>query len=537
MDSDATYCSEAETLMQISSTSCSQLRSQRRSLRLSQKPPKCYKYLDKRYNWKSSATQPAVSDIDLASNKNSCPNETINGFTSTQALFSSAEIMEDLERIELMEVQQNNDTVTKTLIKRKNESVNQTSPGQVKQYKQEKESQIYWPSQQCLKQNNSAKAYGDQNVESVRKKRCRKPKPKAEDNNLQGVSTTIEAIVPDIHSNNGVQLHHYAYIQKDIPLDLSVEKSKELSNETYNNKLALNGKINISIENTSNMINVVQHRSQNNCRKNDKAGCEDGVITGKKKMPHQQKPVATAKKNLPKKSQKLKRKPGKEGRLRKTALKKSKCQAEQHFLKAKSEKTIKKQCVPFHQNSFEFKELTDNLENDDFSRISMLPDIYPSHFKYQLPPEAVLTQPLLPMQGNIITPDLTPSFDLKDSTSTSPSIPESLRGIFDTDDLRHLLNIEKASSYRLYDYHVQVLSLVLNVQENYLHDLLKKILKISPSALRSVNKAIKTPFVKDENIFEMPSPRDIQSPQSDLIMSSPNVGEYSRLLVTQINRA
>lgn len=161
--------------------------------------------------------------------------------------------------------------------------------------------------------------------------------------------------------------------------------------------------------------------------------------------------------------------------------------------------------IDYSNEEFKFFSNASELElpAQTLSKMSTLPETYPPYFKYQLPPKAVFTQSLIPSQPNIMTPDDTPkSFELKDSTSTSPSLSESLQGIFDTDDLRHLLNIEKVS-YRLYEYHVQVLAVVLNLQVDYLHDLLDKILKINPNALRKVNNALKTPFVPDHDIFEM----------------------------------
>lgn len=149
------------------------------------------------------------------------------------------------------------------------------------------------------------------------------------------------------------------------------------------------------------------------------------------------------------------------------------------------------------QNKLEYgqNETTQNLLPK-----SILPDVYPSHFKYQLPPEAVLNRHLVPYPITI-TPENTPLYELQDSSSTSPSLPDSLRGIFDTDDIKEILNIDKVS-YRLYDYHVQALAVILNLRVEYLCEILDKISQMDSNVLKNFDKAMKMPFVEDRDLFE-----------------------------------
>lgn len=161
-----------------------------------------------------------------------------------------------------------------------------------------------------------------------------------------------------------------------------------------------------------------------------------------------------------------------------------------------------------------------NQQNRFFPKTSMLPDIYPPHFKYQLPPDAVLNKPLIIPQPNIITPDETQSMDLKDSsTSSSPSLTESLRCVFNTKDLRHVLEIEKIK-YRLYDYHLDALAIVLNLQVNYLRDLVERILQMNPNVLRKLSSSLNKPFVPDHDLFERDTPTSNFSSDNEVIPSS-----------------
>uniref|UniRef100_A0A1A9ZMS4 Uncharacterized protein n=1 Tax=Glossina pallidipes TaxID=7398 RepID=A0A1A9ZMS4_GLOPL len=136
---------------------------------------------------------------------------------------------------------------------------------------------------------------------------------------------------------------------------------------------------------------------------------------------------------------------------------------------------------------------------------SMLPDIYPPHFKYQLPPENVqyplgsyyqrenpFEQPTVTM-----TPEETETLP---SSSTSPSMPESLRGLFDTDDIHELLNVEPVV-YRLNNYHVQALAAILNLSVVYVKEILDRIVKLNFVELKKMDKALNTPCTGDEDVF------------------------------------
>ncbi|XP_037823780.1 uncharacterized protein DDB_G0286591-like [Lucilia sericata] len=133
---------------------------------------------------------------------------------------------------------------------------------------------------------------------------------------------------------------------------------------------------------------------------------------------------------------------------------------------------------------------------------SLLPLSYPSHFKYQLPPEAVLTrssnEQFHPL--NVITPDDTPAYELLESSSSSPSLPESLCKLFENKNIKDILNVDRVS-YRLYDYHVQALALMLNLNLEYLHKILDKIMNFKPNVLKNIDKAVKMPFVPDHDLF------------------------------------
>ncbi|XP_046808201.1 uncharacterized protein LOC124420154 [Lucilia cuprina] len=163
----------------------------------------------------------------------------------------------------------------------------------------------------------------------------------------------------------------------------------------------------------------------------------------------------------------------------------------------------------------------DDSTQEFIAKKSLLPLNYPSHFKYQLPPETVLThssneqfQPL-----NVITPDDTPAFELLESSSSSPSLPESLCKLFENKNIKDILNVDKVS-YRLYDYHVQALALMLNLNLEYLHKILNKIMNIKPNVLKNIDKVLKIPFVADHDLFAATSEESWDS--GEVVFNSQN---------------
>uniref|UniRef100_A0A1A9UVU6 Uncharacterized protein n=1 Tax=Glossina austeni TaxID=7395 RepID=A0A1A9UVU6_GLOAU len=136
---------------------------------------------------------------------------------------------------------------------------------------------------------------------------------------------------------------------------------------------------------------------------------------------------------------------------------------------------------------------------------SMLPDIYPPHFKYQLPPVNV-SYPLgsyYPRENPFERPTVTMTPEETEtlpSSSTSPSMPDSLRGLFDTDDIHELLNVEPVV-YRLNNYHVQALAAILNLSVVYVKEILDRIVKLNFVVLKKMDKALNTPCTGDEDVF------------------------------------
>lgn len=144
--------------------------------------------------------------------------------------------------------------------------------------------------------------------------------------------------------------------------------------------------------------------------------------------------------------------------------------------------------------------LTPAESTPELLKKSILPNVYPPHFKYQLPPEAVLACTFDPQPTSVITPDNTATSELLHSSSSSPSLPESLCELFQTKDIKSILNVERFS-YRLNNYHIQALALMLNLQLEYLRKILDKIMNINPTVLKNIENVVKMPFVQDYDLF------------------------------------
>ncbi|XP_037880956.1 uncharacterized protein LOC119632220 [Glossina fuscipes] len=136
---------------------------------------------------------------------------------------------------------------------------------------------------------------------------------------------------------------------------------------------------------------------------------------------------------------------------------------------------------------------------------SMLPDIYPPHFKYQLPPENVPYQlgSYYPRENLYERPTVTMTPEETEtlpSSSTSPSMPGSLRGLFDTDDIHELLNVEPVV-YRLNNYHVQAFAAILNLSVVYVKEILDRVVRLDFLVLKKMDEALNRPCTGEEDIF------------------------------------
>lgn len=154
--------------------------------------------------------------------------------------------------------------------------------------------------------------------------------------------------------------------------------------------------------------------------------------------------------------------------------------------------------------------LTPTQSTQDLMSKFMLVNDCPPHFKQQLQADIGLIRPFTSLPTSVITPDNTPSVELLDSLSSSPSLPDSLCEILQTKDIKELLNIDKVA-YRIYDYHIQPLALILNQSQQYLRQILDKVVSIPPNVLKNVNKAVKAPFAKDKDLFVNSSDESLKS--------------------------
>uniref|UniRef100_A0A0K8V8Y8 Uncharacterized protein n=1 Tax=Bactrocera latifrons TaxID=174628 RepID=A0A0K8V8Y8_BACLA len=136
-------------------------------------------------------------------------------------------------------------------------------------------------------------------------------------------------------------------------------------------------------------------------------------------------------------------------------------------------------------------------QNNDFyyyNKNSLLPPVYPNHFVNQNYTNTLINpqqlQSFAAMESNVQpeihfpTPELTQSLDLDSSTSTI-SLPESLRELFGCDDIRDVLKLDKVV-FRMRLLHLQTLAYVLNIEFNYLRDLVEKIMKLDTETLQKV---------------------------------------------------
>ncbi|XP_050333763.1 ras guanine nucleotide exchange factor E-like [Bactrocera neohumeralis] len=136
-------------------------------------------------------------------------------------------------------------------------------------------------------------------------------------------------------------------------------------------------------------------------------------------------------------------------------------------------------------------------QNNDFycyHKNSLLPPVYPNHFVNQNHTNTLINpqqlQSFAAMESDVQpeihfpTPELTQSLDLDSSTSTI-SLPESLRELFGCDDIRDVLKLEKVV-FRMRLLHLQTLAYVLNIEFNYLRDLVEKIMKLDTETLQKV---------------------------------------------------
>ncbi|XP_029405609.2 uncharacterized protein LOC109579467 [Bactrocera dorsalis] len=136
-------------------------------------------------------------------------------------------------------------------------------------------------------------------------------------------------------------------------------------------------------------------------------------------------------------------------------------------------------------------------QNNDFysyNKNSLLPPVYPNHFVNQNYTNTLINpqqlQSFAAMESNVQpeihfpTPELTQSLDLDSSTSTI-SLPESLRELFGCDDIRDVLKLDKVV-FRMRLLHLQTLAYVLNIEFNYLRDLIEKIMKLDTETLQKV---------------------------------------------------
>ncbi|XP_011195784.1 uncharacterized protein LOC105220913 [Zeugodacus cucurbitae] len=125
---------------------------------------------------------------------------------------------------------------------------------------------------------------------------------------------------------------------------------------------------------------------------------------------------------------------------------------------------------------------------------SLLPPMYPNHFVNQNYNNSFINQQQLQsfaaLDANIQpamhfpTPDLTQSLDFDSSTSTI-SLSDSLRELFGCDDIRDVLKLDKVI-FRMSRLHLQTLAFVLNIEFDYLHSLIEKIMKLDTETLQKV---------------------------------------------------
>ncbi|XP_075163712.1 uncharacterized protein LOC142236348 isoform X2 [Haematobia irritans] len=610
--SDATYCPDAETMMQNASMDASQ--TLRRSVRLSQRPRIRYMYTKRKGNSKCSKhssvlnmqhnitntppigiskpilkERPQDNDLVLlqkeynmlVSHSNVDTNEVTctqaNEFTCTQALFTIADIIEDEERTVSMKMPNNIHSLNKKRrhgidLSQKLSAIPKTTRVELTEEPDIDRIQYQKPVELELPEYN-----GPIGPKTMR----RKIRAKMSNKSTKKPKEVFKSKRKTQAINSGLKSYNLSdnVWLKDIPLDLTMKKSEMLSSITQRTeKLNLND-ITLSIETISNMANTDQGGSLiDNMR--------EVVLNGSNQLGHTEKKIEhISDKKIKRKSLKLLNKSTIQNlsnnigtvKFQKPTIKNNysenskslfldetkmeispsvkKRKMTQNYKIATEEErpsrilktpwnignkegnssTQNKTGIHIKEESFGYTKMQRATRNDmekikrnEFYGGSMLPDIYPPHFKYQLPPEVVLTQPSTMAKPNSFTPEQAFSFDLKDSSSTSPSLTESLRETFDTDDVRNLLSIEK-SSYRLYDYHVQALAIILNINENYLNEIFNKVLNISPTALRKVSKAVKTPFVQDQDIFEIQNSLENSPSDNEIIPCSQRVYGNSRL--------
>ncbi|TMW51666.1 hypothetical protein DOY81_003255 [Sarcophaga bullata] len=152
--------------------------------------------------------------------------------------------------------------------------------------------------------------------------------------------------------------------------------------------------------------------------------------------------------------------------------------------------------------------LTPIQSTQDLMSKFMLVNDCPPHFKQQLQTDIGLSRPFTSLPTSVITPDNTPSVELLDSLSSSPSLPDSLCELLQTKDIKELLNVDKVA-YRIYDYHIQPLALILNQSQQYLRQALDKVVSIQSNVLKNVNKAVEEPFAKDKDLFANSSDEEV----------------------------
>ncbi|XP_075160953.1 uncharacterized protein LOC142233806 isoform X2 [Haematobia irritans] len=569
--SDATYCPDAETMMQNASMDASQ--TLRRSVRLSQRPRIRYMYTKRKGNSKCSKhssvlnmqhnitntppigiskpilkERPQDNDLVLlqkeynmlVSHSNADTNEVTctqaNEFTCTQALFTIADIIEDEERTVSMKMPNN----MHSLNKKRRHGIDLSQ----KLSAIPKTTRVELTEDRIQYQNPVGLELPEYNGPIGPKTMRRKIRAKTSNKSAKKPKEVFKSKRKTQAINSGLKSYNLSdnVWLKDIPLDLTMKKSEMLSSITQRTeKLNLND-ITLSIETISNMANTDQGGSLiDNMR--------EVVLNGSNQLGHTEKKIEHISDKKIKRSLFLD-----ETKMEISPSVKKRKMTQNYKIATEEERpsrilktpwnignkegnssTQNKTGIHIKEESFGYTKMQQATRNDmekikrnEFYGGSMLPDIYPPHFKYQLPPEVVLTQPSTMAKPNSFTPEQAFSFDLKDSSSTSPSLTESLRETFDTDDVRNLLSIEK-SSYRLYDYHVQALAIILNINENYLNEIFNKVLKISPTALRKVSKAVKTPFVQDQDIFEIQNSLENSPSDNEIIPCSQRVYGNSRL--------
>ncbi|XP_037933135.1 myb-like protein I [Teleopsis dalmanni] len=137
-------------------------------------------------------------------------------------------------------------------------------------------------------------------------------------------------------------------------------------------------------------------------------------------------------------------------------------------------------------------------------RNSQLPEIYPAHFEHQLHPTETTIVPqnhkiydkncssndlvIVPQENYYPpTPDFSQAYEINTSSSTL-SLPESLHGVFDSNNIREILNAEKIV-YHLNEHHTKVLAMVFDLNVEHLNDVLNKIVNLDNSILQEVEEA------------------------------------------------